>query len=315
MSTLTTSRPRLRLRGVTWLVAHQHRRILTTAAALLVAAAVGTSGLRVAYEATPYDDTATGLFTNSAYRGGIAAIADFFAHAALLLPLLVAAVVAGPMVARELESGTYKLVWSQSVHPARWFAAKVALPAVAVGVVTIGLIGLFRVLWGPAAGDYRLSWHERQVFLVLGPTLLAYGLLAVTVGALTGLLVRRTMVAMSAAGLATGTVMAAMFALSEHLWAPASATSGDPDSVQSVPGEFVVDTGLLTASGERLPEGVCFVPQYAACYTEHGVVGRWWDYHPDSHLWPLQLVETGIVLALAAAVAYAALRIFRSRHA
>lgn len=313
MSTLLASRPRLR--GVTWVVVRQHRRILTTAVVLLVVAAVVTSGLRIAYEATPYDDTATGLFTRDAYGGGLSAVADFLANAAVLLPLLVAAVVAGPMTARELESGTYKLVWSQSVPPVRWLAAKIAVPAVAAGLVTLCLIVLFRILRGPVAGDYRLGWQERQVFLTLGPTLVAHALLAVAVGALTGLLVRRTMVAMSVAGLATGTVMAVMLTLWGRLWPTETATSGDAETGYVVAGEYGMDSGLLTASGEQLPDSVCFGQQYAACYTEHDIVGRWQEYHPSSHLWPLQLVETGIVLALAGVAACAAFRIFRRDHA
>ncbi|MFJ8075679.1 ABC transporter permease [Streptomyces sp. NPDC096176] len=313
MSSLTTSRPRLR--GVTWVVVRQHRRLITTTAALLVIAAVVASGLRIAFALTPYEENAEGLFTRSAYRGGLAALADFLASAAVLLPLLVAAVVAGPVIARELESGTHKLVRSQSIPPTRWFAAKVTVPALAMGVVAVGLTGIFHILRGPVVSDYRLGWQERQVFLTLGPTLAAHCLLAVAVGALTGLLVRRTMIAMSVAGLATGIVMAVMFAVWGRLWTPATATSSDPDSMQFGSSEFILDSGLLTASGERLPDSVCFVPQDAACFTEHDVVDRWWDYHPPSHLWPLQLVETGIVLALTAAVAYAAFRIFRRRHA
>ena len=107
------------------------------------------------------------------------------------------------------------------------------------------------------------------MFFALGPTLAARCLLAVAVGALTGLLVRRAMVAMSVAGLATGAVMAVMIAPWERLWAPAPAISDDPDSMQFAPGEFILDSGPLTASGERLCDSVCFTPQYAACYTEH----------------------------------------------
>jgi ABC-type transport system involved in multi-copper enzyme maturation permease subunit len=312
MSALTTSRPRLR--GVTWVVVRQHRRILTTMVVLLAVAALVTCGLRIAYEATPYSDEESGLFTHSAYRGGLAAVADFVANAALLLPLLAAAVVAGPVIARELESGTYKLAWSQSVPPARWFAAKTAVPAAAAALAGAGTVVLFRMLWGPVTGDYRLSWHERQVFLALGPTLVAYGLLAVAIGALAGLLLRRTLVSMSVAGTATGTVMLVMASLRKHLWAPLTATNDDPETPLVAAGEFVVDSGLLAASGEHLPDSVCSAAQYTACYTEHDIVGRWSEYHPGSHLWPLQLVETGIVLVLAAAAAYAAFRIFRRRH-
>ncbi|MGW7289784.1 ABC transporter permease [Streptomyces sp. NPDC054847] len=312
MSALTTSRPRLR--GITWVVVHQHRRILSTAAALLAAAAAVTAGLRIAYGTSSYDDTG-GLFTRFAYQGGLAAVADFLTNAALLLPLLVAALVAGPVIGRELESGTYKLVWSQSLPPVRWFTAKVAVPAAAVAVTTVGVTVLFRVLWGPVSWDHRLGWYERQVFLVLGPTLLAYGLLAVAVGALAGLLVRRTLIAMSVAGLTTGTVMVVMAALWGRLWPSVTVERQNTDPNVRGYDEFILDRGLLTSTGERLPDSLCFEPGYEACAARHDVTGVYQDHHPFSHLWPLQLVETGIVLALAAAAAYAAFRVFRRRHA
>lgn len=312
MSALTPSRPRLR--GVTWVVVHQHRRLLITAAALAAIAAVVSSGLRIAYELTAYDARATGLFTRNAYQGGMAAVADFLANAAFLLPLLVAAVVAGPLVARELEGGTHRLVWSQSVPPARWFAAKIAVPAVATAVLAAGLTVVFRTLWGPVAWDWRLSWYSRQVFLTLGPTLLAHCLLAVAVGALTGLLVRRTMVAMPVAGLATGSVVGGAALLWGELWPTRTETLMNLDRT---PGHdrFTTDRGLLNADGERLSGNLCLEPGYEACVARHDVVGRYWEYHPMSHLWPLQLVETGVVLALAALVTYTALRVFRRRHA
>jgi hypothetical protein len=314
MSAPATDRPRLR--GVTWVVVRQHRRLLTTMVVLLAVATLVTGGLRVAYESTAHGGGGSGLFSRSAYYGGLAAVADFFSRAALLLPLLVAAVVAGPVIARELESGTYKLVWSQSVPPARWFAAKTAVPAAAVALACAGLVVLFRVLWGPTASDYRLSWHERHVFLTLGPTLVAYCLLAVAVGALVGLLVRRTIASMSSAGLVTGAVMVVMTWLSGSLWPPVTVEQRGLRH-EGWWDRYVTDQGLLTSAGERLPGDLCFGPayEYEACLARHDVVGRYWDYHPDSHLWPLQLVETGIVLVLAGAVACAAFRIFRRRHA
>jgi hypothetical protein len=38
-------------------------------------------------------------------------------------------------------------------------------------------------------------------------------------------------------------------------------------------------------------------------------------YHPDSHFWPLHLVETGIVLAVTAAATAAAFRLLHRRTA
>ena len=43
------------------------------------------------------------------------------------LPALVGAFWGAPLVARELESGTYRLAWAQSVTRTRWLAVKLAV--------------------------------------------------------------------------------------------------------------------------------------------------------------------------------------------
>lgn len=44
------------------------------------------------------------------------------------------------------------------------------------------------------------------------------------------------------------------------------------------------------------------------------IASQYLDYHPGSHFWPTQLIETGIVLALAALALFAAFRVLRARH-
>ncbi|MFD0355299.1 ATP-binding cassette domain-containing protein [Streptomyces sp. NPDC127110] len=65
---------------------------------------------------------------------------------------------------------------------------------------------------------------------------------------------------------------------------------------------LLMDMGLLTASGSRLPDQACFerTRNMGVC--------------PASHYWPTQLIETAVVLALAAAVLYAAFRVLRARR-
>ncbi|MEU1278738.1 ABC transporter permease [Streptomyces sp. NPDC005805] len=301
------------LRGPAWVVVRQHRTVLTAAAVVLTLAWVTAVGLRVWYEATPPDDFERNAFARTTVRGTITAVVGWATLSGTLLPPVVAAVVAGPFIARELESGTYRLAWSQSVSPVRWFTVKLAVPAIAVAVLTAVATGAFRLLWSPVSGDAPHTWTSREVFLVLGPTVTAHGLLAVAVGALAGLLVRRTLVAMSVAALTTGAVLAVLASRWTDLWPVLSGTRPVADAYPLPNGLLVTDSGLLTASGQRLPETTCF-PDRLACLAEHEVTGRWFEYHPGSHLWPLQLVETAVVLALAAALAYTALRVFRRRH-
>jgi len=74
-----------------------------------------------------------------------------------------------------------------------------------------------------------------------------------------------------------------------------------------------VESGALTSGGARITQPFC-LPD-TRCGAEHHVVAAYRDYHPASHFWPLQLVETGIVLALAAAAVLAAFRLLRRRTA
>ncbi|CAM5555154.1 hypothetical protein [Streptomyces narbonensis] len=74
--------------------------------------------------------------------------------------------------------------------------------------------------------------------------------------------------------------------------------------------------GLVTASGDRLPSDACWqrTEVWNVCPADMNVVAQYVDYHPSSHYWPIQLIETGIVLALAAVALYAAFRVLRARH-
>ncbi|NUS28437.1 MAG: ABC transporter permease, partial [Streptomyces sp.] len=48
---------------------------------------------------------------------------------------------------------------------------------------------------------------------------------------------------------------------------------------------------------------------------DHHAVAYYAEYHPASHFWPLQLIETGILLAVAAAATIAAFLMLRRRTA
>ncbi len=110
---------------------------------------------------------------------------------ALGLPLAGGMQVAGPMVAEELASGTYKLAWTQGVTPARWLVAKAAVPAGLLVALTVGL-----------------GWVHGSA-VPLGPAPVAYALFAVAFGVLCGLLVRRTTGAMALAGATLGVLLLA----------------------------------------------------------------------------------------------------------
>ncbi|MET8297655.1 hypothetical protein [Streptomyces sp. NPDC005180] len=196
------------------------------------------------------------------------------------LPVLVSAFVAGPLIGRELESHTHRLQWTQSVSPARWLAAKLAVPAAAVLLVLPAFVLLAAwVRRGTSDTSYPVLWSSAPVYGMVGPVAVGYALLGIALGAVSALLFGRTLPAMAAAMTATGAVMVTLVQLRPRLWPVVTGRKPGGDSWQvSVPSD---------------------------------PIGR---YHPASHFWPLQLVESGILLALATAATLTAFLLLRRRH-
>ncbi|MEV5198693.1 ABC transporter permease subunit [Streptomyces sp. NPDC053720] len=235
----------------------------------------------------------------------------------MVLPAFVGIFVAGPVIARELESGTYRLAWSQSVTPAGWLAAKLAVPAV-VALASVSVLSAVST-WAQTrdnAGHQLPVWQEREVYRSIGTVPVGYALCMLALGALAGLLLRRTVTAMIVTVAGYGALVLALNKARIHLW-PVLTDTFEPGSKYRFPSEaFDAGRGWLTAAGERLPPDACldWNSDFKQCLADKGITHRYIDYHPASHFWPLQLVETGILLALAALAVALAFRVLRRRH-
>ncbi|MEU6991719.1 ABC transporter permease [Streptomyces sp. NPDC046465] len=313
----------LTLRGLRWADVRLHRTALLTGGGILLAALAYTGWLRWAAHTYPqprcYADAGCDTFLGFTSARDLLYISmENGSLGLLLLPLLIGAFVAGPMVARELESGVYKVSWTQSVSPARWLASKLTTAAACAVGATLFLMAVLKLGASQAnGGRWQLNWADRGVYEATGPALAAYGLLAVAVGAAVGLLVRRTLFAVSLTTAITGAVILLMGQVRWHLF-PARAVSGaSPDGdwwpASQPVDSFVMDQGVTNAAGDHFVAGQCLpTPEPGfSCPTDTRVTGWFMDYHPRSHFWYIQLIETGIVLALTAAAAYVAFRLLR----
>ncbi|MGW1889814.1 ABC transporter permease [Streptomyces sp. NPDC002004] len=312
------------LRGAQRATVRVHRTALWAGAALVLCAAAVLGSARWAAWAYPEPDRMKcvgpcdpGFFWYSSGETFLSSVTEYAAVALLLVPLLIGAFVAGPLIARELESGTHRLAWTQSLSPARWLAAKLSVAAVVASAGTLALMLLFRLATSLEWGRWNLNWADRGMYEASGPVLLAYSLLAVAVGTLVGLLVHRTLAAASLAALVTGLVL---FVIGSVRWDvfPVRTITGSGTHVGLEPfGSFRMRSGYFTSSGGRLPWDACFrrAPDSGKCPADLHITGWFVDYHPHSHYWYVQLLESGIVLALAAAAGYAAFRVLRRRTA
>lgn len=316
------------LRGPRWADVRLHRGALWAGLGLVVFAAVATGYLLWATHAYPEPTGAcTSHGTCDTFLGFTSArdlLYTFMKHYSqgmLLIPVLIGAFVAGPVIAREMESGTHKLAWTQSVSPARWLLSKLTVFAVTAVAGGLTLMAAFWLGRSRTGAMWNLSWADRGVYESIGPALVAYCLLGVMVGALVGLLVRRTLVALVTGGLVTGLVLLVMGNVRWQLFpvttmsGPASGTSTSYTMRDLPMDSLTVDQGVHNAAGERFIAGQCSEGQkgHFPCPSDTKITGWYAEVHPHSHFWYVQFIETGIVLALTAAAAYAAFRVLRRR--
>ncbi|MGW0837950.1 ABC transporter permease [Streptomyces prunicolor] len=231
------------------------------------------------------------------------------------VPVLIAAWSGATLTSRELEHGTAQLAWTQSVSPARWLAAKLAVPAVLVAVGSGLLVGLHHWAWSAGQGgiDSAKDWSDLGTYAANGPATAAMALAALVIGALFGLLKRNSLASLVGSLFATAFLWSVMAIATPHLWPTVTKVSSLKNTVPAGSG-IVVDQGLLTATGAHLANPHCGSTDWAQCqtlYTKLGAVGYYNDYHPQSHYWPLQLTSTAIILAITAALTLAAFRLLK----
>jgi ABC-type transport system involved in multi-copper enzyme maturation permease subunit len=110
-----------------------------------------------------------------------------------------------PLLARELETGTFALAWSQSVTRARWLAVKLTVGGLAAMAVTEALSVLFAWWAAPlgraaglgGSGNLAMNQFNPLAFVTHGITPLGYAAFAFTLGVTAGALIRRTVPAMA----------------------------------------------------------------------------------------------------------------------
>jgi hypothetical protein len=112
------------------------------------------------------------------------------------VPAFIGAFWGAPLVARELEAGTHRLAWTQSVTRRRWLATKLAI-AGAIAVVVTGVFSLIFTWWS-LPFDRLGNRIGTANFGQRGIAPIAYALFALILGTLLGTVIRRTLPAMAA---------------------------------------------------------------------------------------------------------------------
>ncbi|MEW2117429.1 ABC transporter permease [Streptomyces sp. NPDC005474] len=227
-----------------------------------------------------------------------------------LAPVLIATWAGGSLIGRALEDGTARLAWAQSVSPTRWLAAQLAVPAVLITAGMLPLTLLHRMMWTahPELRPGSGNWFDSRIFDANGIVATVASLFGLAFGVLVGMVARRSMTGLGVSLGATGFGLGEFRSLVPYLW-PAETRKVTVDFSGSL--GMPVGEGSYTATGARLPDVLCGAEP--SCVARHHIVGEYRDYHPAAHFWPLQLVETGVLLTLAALAALTAFALLRRR--
>jgi hypothetical protein len=147
----------------------------------------------------------------------------------VVIPGLLGAFWGAPLVAGELESGSFRLAWTQDVSRARWLAARLTVSGLA-SMAAAGLASWLVTWWaGPLdrAGLDQFGSFDSRDIVPLG-----YAAFAFALGVLLGALLRRTVPAMAATLLAfTAARLAFRLLARPHLLPPVTrALALDPSS-------------------------------------------------------------------------------------
>ena len=258
----------------------------------------------------------------------------------ILLPAVIGLFWGAPLIARELETGTFRLAWNQSVARERWLGVKLGVVGLA-SMAAAGLLSLILGWWASpidqAATIQPVGGFENRFFPVVfgtrGIAPIGYAAFAFVLGVLVGLMIRRTIPAMGVT-LAVIAAVQIVFPLwiRPHLITPvrnvSTVTVGNiqglgvnPGNQQiqnvmvaapGVPGTWIISNQVTTASGSTslgtVPQA-CQGPLASgpqACFSAlaqknlKSVV----TYEPPDRYWTFQWLELGIFLTVAVLLAW-----------
>ena len=331
--------PWRRMAGVTW---RQHRFALVGVAALLgvLAVCLWIIGLQVHHAYTtavacrPAGSPACEAVVNS-FDG----MGGFLLNGSVLqaVPALIGAFVGTPVLARELETGTFRYAWTQGFGRWRWALAKLVPLAVLVAAATGALGVLISWYYQPyfATGNQNLGIVEAplldpSLFDLRGVAFAAWTLAAFAIGALAGMLIRRVVPAIVATlAVYAGLAFAAGGFLREHYLTPPVTTNLNLPGSAWILGQWWTKGGttlsqstmyqVINSTWQQLMPVVNSRSQKNQAYlgvlqylTKHGYT-QWTSYQPGSRFWPFQWIEGGWLLALSVLLIAATVWLVRRR--
>lgn len=326
------------MRGLAWVTWRQHRVAL--AGVLLVLGALSlfmlVNGLAMHHAYSRLGLDSCGQLSGPSCRSQLTAFqqdyfswADRLPHLVMLLPGLIGVFVGAPLVARELESGTFRFAWTLARSRVQWIVTKLVLLAAVLTAFTLAFSALFTWWYGPFDAIIgRMS--SDGAYEISGLVFAARTLFGFTLGALLGLLIRRTVPAMAATAAAwIAVVVPSMLWLRPLIQKPITVVGAVAKGIvpdQHVPfNAAVVNHWFQDAAGHHVGfdqlyqqaiignGGTPPSPDQFNAYLAQHHYSQWVSYRPDGWFWHFQTVEASGYAILAIVLAVATVLVLRRR--
>jgi hypothetical protein len=246
-----------------------------------------------------------------------------------LLPCLAGVFIGAPLVAREIEDGTWRLAWSQGVTRRGWLGGQL-LGALAVTALSAGLLTAV-LTWWLSPVDYVEGRFTDNGFDFFGIVPLAWALLAFAIGLLAGSMARRVIPAMAVTLLGYAAIRLPVEYLLRPRYLPPARLWGVPFTAGSpLPADaWQLGQDVVAPDGHTILTGAQFDQvQHAAAAALHSnpagqsdylqELNRWLQahgytqvltYQPAGRFWAFQGIEAAICLILAIAAIAVACRL------
>jgi ABC-type transport system involved in multi-copper enzyme maturation permease subunit len=259
-------------------------------------------------------------FLQDVRSGTSGTVYDLAVYTMYLVPALIGIFWGAPLIAREVESGTHRLAWNQSVTRTRWLVIKLGIIGGA-SVATVGVLSWAITSWAHRIDEANGDRIKPLIYGARGVVPISYALFAFVLGVTAGMLIRRTVPAMAATlAVYIGAVAAMPLWIRGHLTSVVHATpaldlanlrgiglttNGTLRVFAEAPANaWVLSNHVVTSTGQAITGNAQYCSPSSspeACRQWLGTLGLRQDltYHPASHFWSLQWAETSIFVGLA----------------
>jgi hypothetical protein len=197
---------------------------------VLVAIVLAATGPHLAHLYDIYDRAQAACAPSSRCQvsiniGQLDRLLELIGTGLVAVPALIGAFWGAPLIARELENGTHRLAWTQSVSRSRWILVKLAIVG-AASIVATGLLSLMVTWWSSPIDRSNMNRFNSGLFGERNVVPLGYAAFGFALGVAAGLLIRRTLPAMAATlAMFLGVRIAFTYWVRPHLLSPVRVSS------------------------------------------------------------------------------------------